>query len=285
MAKKSKRQRKKENLAKLQSTQPSSKSGKKSSRRKKHSEAVAEQKAKKQARKELNQRKTTLPVSRLTDKEFEEWKDKLQPVVESANYRIQELHSQGLTTVELERYQNGDAEKMFNIDDITDPNELRAVMTQVRTFLNDAGDSSNKAFLESAMLSAELYRGQFGGQYKEEGKRFNLHDIVDDSGNLIRSSIDPDIASRAFRAYRNLESTYASVIGRQGGDGVYGSENLIIAIYDMEARGMDGQVYGRDLLETWMDEYLKELEGINFSLSDAEAIIGSWNDFIDRRYF
>jgi len=282
MAKKSKKQRKLENLAK-QNTQSSAKSGRKSSRKKKHSEVVARQKAEKAAKR--NQRKEVLPVSRLTDEEFADWKKRLQPVIDKANYRIQELHSQGITTVELNRFQGEDEGKLFNIDSITDPNELRAVMTQVRTFLNDAGESNDKAFLESAMLSAELYRGQFGGQYKEGGKRFNLHDVVDDNGNLIRSSIDPDVASRAFAAYRRLEESYASVIGRQGGDGVYGSENLIIAIYDMEARGMDGQLYGRDLLETWMDEYLKELEGINFSLSDADAIIGSWNDFIDRRYF
>lgn len=275
--KKSKKQRKLENLAKQQSMQSTAKSSKKSSRK--------QRRQKQSAKKEQQQRKEVLPVSRLTDEEFAEWKEKLKPVVEAANQRINELHSQGLTTVILEGYQQGDESKMFNIDDIDDPNELRAVMTQVRNFLNDAGESNDKAFLESAMLSAELYRGQFGGQYKEEGKRFNLHDVVDDNGNLIRSAIDPEVASRAFAAYRRLEESYAAVIGRQGGDGVYGSENLIIAIYDMEARGMDGQMYGRDLLETWMDEYLKELEGINFSLSDAEAIIGSWNDFIERRYF
>lgn len=258
-------------------------SGSKISRKKKHRALVARQIQKKIERR--NQRKEVLPVSRLTEEEFENWKKRLKPIIEKANYRIQELHSQGITTVELNRFQKDDEFKLFDIDSITDPNELRAVMTQVRTFLNDAGESNNKAFLESAMLSAEMYRGQFGGQYKEEGKRFNLYDVIDDEGNLIRSAIDPDTASRAFAAYRRLEETYASVIGRQGGDGVYGSENLIIAIYDMEARGMDGQLYGRDLLETWMDEYLQELEGINFSLSDAQAIIGSWEDFINRRYF
>jgi hypothetical protein len=254
-------------------------------RKKAHQELVAKRKAEKAAKREAarNQRKAVMPVSRLTDEEFNEWKAAMQSIVDAANYRISELHSQGLTTMELERFQRGDENKLFDISDAETPNELRARMTEVRAFLNGAGESNEKALIESALISAEVYRGQFGNQFS--GKRYNVDDVVDDRGNIIRYAIDEDVAKRAFAAYRRLEETYASVIGRQGGEGVFGSENLIIAIYDMEARGMDGQAYGKDLLEAWMDESLKEMEGVNLSLSDAEAIIGVWDDFINRRAF
>lgn len=281
MAKKKSKKKRKQEKALLEASQ---KQSQKSSRRKSHSQAVAEQKAKKEARKQ-KQRQQTLPVSRLTGDELEEWKQRLQPLVDSANYRIDELHGEGITTVTLERFQQGDENKMFDISNITDIDELRAMLTQIRVFLNDAGESDDKAFLETAMLSAEIYRGQFGNEYQEDKKRFNLHDVIDEEGAIKRQAINPDVASRAFEAYRRLEEEYGAVIGRQGGDGVYGSENLIIAIYDWEARGMDGQLYGKELLESWMNEYLKELEGVNFSLSEANALFGTWDDFIRRRYF
>lgn len=281
MAKKSKKKRKQEREA-LETSQNQSQKR----RRKTHAEVVAEQKERKRQRRERdNQRKTTIPVSRLTESELEDWKERFQPIVDAANYRIQELHDKGLTTVELERFQRGDETKEFNIKDITNVDELRAVLTQVRTFLNDAGESDDKAFLETAMLSAELYRGQFGNEYQENKARFNLHDVIDEEGTIKRLAINPDVASRAFQAYRRLEEEYGAVIGRQGAEGVYGSENLIIAIYDMESRGMDGQTYGKDLLESWMNEWLKEQEGVTFSLTEAEAMFGSWDDFINRRYF
>jgi len=287
MAKKSKKKRKQEREAKevREGLETSQKKSRKR-RRKTHAQVVAEEKERKRQRRERDsQRKTTIPVSRLTESELENWKERFQPIVDAANYRIQELHEKGLTTLELERFQRGDETKEFNIKDITDVNELRSTLTQIRVFLNDAGESDDKAFLETAMLSAELYRGQFGNEYQENKARFNLHDVVDEEGTIKRKAIDPDIASRAFRAYRRLEEEYAAVIGRQGSEGVYGSENLIIAIYDMESRGMDGQSYGKDLLESWMNEWLKEKEGVTFSLTEAEAMFGSWDDFINRRYF
>ena len=228
-------------------------------------------------------REQALPISRLTPAELRMWKERLQPVIDDANNRINALHNRFMTTVELDRFQQGDDKKMFDIFPIRDADELRAYMTNVRVVLNSMGTDDNKAFLETAMLEGEQYRGQFGNQYYEGGRRFNINNVVDDDGNIVRRAIDEETAKRAFAAYRRLEEEYGAVIGRQGQQGVYGSENLIIAIYDMEAKGMDGQVYGHDLLDAWLSEYQNEMEGVKLSFSDAEAIIGVWDDFISRR--
>lgn len=224
------------------------------------------------------------PVSRLTESEISDYKAEMEKVVQYANSKIDELQFQGLTTTKLYSFQDGDDTKRFDISDINDPGELRAYMTQVRDVLSSIDDSGRRALLETASIESEFYRGQFGNQYADQG-RFNMANVVDEEGKVIRKAIDPQTASKAFEAYRKLEEEYASLIGRQGQEGVYGSENLIIAVYDYYARGMDGQEYGMDLLNAWADDYLRELEGINYSLDEAEGIIGYWDDYLSRRAF
>lgn len=253
---------------------------------------MAKKKKKQQGRSRLpwraNIKQKTLrpetPVSRLTESEISDYKAEMEKVVQYANSKIDELQSQGLTTTKLYAFQQGDDTKYFDISDINDPGELRAYMTQVRDVLSSIDDDGRRALLETAAIEGEYYRGQFGGQYRDTGN-INMANIVDEEGNIIHRAVDPEIAKQAFGAYRRLEETYAALIGRQGQEGVYGSENLIIAIYDYYARGMDGQEHGRDLLEAWSDDYLRELEGINYSLDEAEGIIGYWDDYLSRRTF
>ena len=229
-----------------------------------------------------NQRKDTIPVSRLTDAEISNWKKRLQPVIDEANKRIGELNAQGLDSSALTPlYDTG--RQYFDLTHIVSQDELRNEITRARMFLASPSSRPDVAFMEQAMLSAEEYRGQFGNQHTLF--KFNIHDVVDDNGRIIRSAIDPTIASRAFAAYRRLESESAALIGRQGQQGVYGSENLIIAIYDMEARGMDGQIYGRDLLDAWEREQQLEYNNIISGADDAIAIATNFEDFIERRMF
>ncbi len=229
------------------------------------------------------QRAITLAASRLTMDDVRLYKEEMQKIIDYANKRIDILHEKGLDTVELHRFQEGDSNKHFKLPSTNNPNTLRAYMTQVRVVLSSITESSNTPLLETAMMESAWYKGQFGNQYA--GTRYNVHDVLDEEGNIIRRAIDSDIASKAFEAYRNLEQEYGPIIGRQGQEGVYGSENLIIAIYDYMERGMDGQLYGKQLLEAWQDDFIKEMEGINFSLDKATAIISQWDDFVSTRWF
>lgn len=248
---------------------------------------------KKNARQRTLRRET--PISRLTDDEIEAYKSDMESLIQYANNKIDYILSQGLRTFKLEAFQQGDDNKRFDISEITDVGELRAYMTQVRDVVSSLDDGGQRALLETAAIESQVYRGQFGNQYQdvvtdEEENRFvrthfNMNDVIDEEGRLIRKAIDPNIAKQAFSAYRRLEEEYAALIGRQGQEGVYGSENLIIAVYDYYARGMDGQMYGKELLEAWADEYLRELEGINFTLDEVTAIMGRWDDYLSRRAF
>lgn len=248
---------------------------------------------KKNARQKTLRRET--PVSRLTEEEIQAYKSDMESLIQYANNQIDYIQSQGLRTFKLEAFQEGDDNKRFDISGINDVGELRAYMTQVRDVLSSIDDNGQRALIETAAIESQVYRGQFGNQYQdvitdtEENRfvrtHFNMSDVINEEGEVIRKAIDPNIAKEAFSAYRRLEEEYAALIGRQGQEGVYGSENLIIAIYDYYARGMDGQMYGKELLDAWSDEYLRELEGINFSLDEASGIIGRWDDYLNRRAF
>lgn len=234
------------------------------------------------------------PNNRLTQKDIVDYKNRMQEVIAYANSRIDAMMLKQTASIELDRFLQGDMNKRFDISDIDDPGELRSYMTMVRNILPTISEDSDKALIDTAFLARAEYEGQFGNKWREtykdeEGRvhyrHFNIHDVVDNKGNVLRKAIDPEIASKAFSAYRNIEKEFAGYIGHQGQEGVYGSENLIIAIYDSFARGEDGQMFAHDLMNAWISKELGHLEGVRLSLDDAEAIITSWDDYIGRRAF
>lgn len=228
------------------------------------------------------QRKTLLNYKApLTIEDIQQYKQEMQKVIDHTNFRIDTLLDQHLMTTQLHAFLQGDYEKRFDISSIDDVSQLRAYMTEVRTVLSSIDEGNKQAELDTAILSSQKFKGQFGGAFK--GQRYNVNDVFDNEGNIIRKAIDPQVASRAFEAYRNLESEFAGYIGRQGQELMYGSENLITMLYDYYDRGMDGQSVMHDVLQGWIDEQLLELGGINFSISQATAMIINWDDYLRRR--
>ena len=236
-----------------------------------------------------------LPRDRvLTAQDIVDYKDRMQEVITYANSRLEAALFKQEVPISLDRFLRGDTSKRFDISDINDPGELRSYMTMVRTILPDISENSDRGLIDTAFMSRAAYEGQFGNKwretYKEEDgtvhyRHYNIHDVVDEQGQVIRKAINPELAQEAFAAYRRIEEEFAGYIGHQGAEGVYGSENLIIAIYDSYARGEDGQLFGHDLLNAWITQELGHLEGVNTTLDDAQAIITSWDDFISRRMF
>ena len=141
------------------------------------------------------QRPQLLP-QKATDDEIISYLISMEDVISSVNARIDSLQSQGLTTIELSRFQEGDATKRFILPASLDPNEVRAYMTEVRVVAASIRDDSKKALLDTALVEAEIYRGQFGSQFP--GAHYNVKDIFDDNGNIVRKGINPTIASKAF---------------------------------------------------------------------------------------
>lgn len=185
----------------------------------------------------------------LSNFELEVEKARLEPVVREANRRIQLIKDSGLVSRALDRVEHEGGSELFNIDYVSNREELLKENTRLRVFIADKGSTIEGAELETAQINAKDYKGKFGNEFNNEEHNHARFDT---------RFIDKDVAARAFESYRKIEEHRSSQLANDGG---YGSENMIIALYDAEIRGYDSQVYGEDLLDlmvrTESDEWKK----------------------------
>lgn len=211
-----------------------------------------------------NNKAKSIPM-KMSREEFEFAKSEYEPMVTEANHRIEMIQAAGYTSYALDRVLTEGGKDYFDLDSINNREELIRDITRMRVFINDIGSTLDGAKLESAQISAAEYAGKFGNEYNNEANNYAKYDI---------SVIDKDIASRAFESYRILEETRASEIGVKGASGVYGSDNLIHALYDAEVRGLNSQMYGKDLLDTFVETKKAEWQEANESANMVTAISG-----------
>ena len=211
-----------------------------------------------------NKQKVEPIPNKISASQLAEWKLKLEPVVYEANTRIQMIQHAGYTSYALDRViREGDGRDYFDLEDITTREDLIAENTRMRIFLNDAGSTMEGSRLETAQIYSDKYRGKFGNQYK------NQYGVSFDA-----SVIDPEIAKMAFENYRRIEEDRAAIIGKQGMPGVYGSENLFIAIYDAEIRGKDSLMYGKELLDAFEAQSSDFVEEQQQTANEVTSISG-----------
>ena len=208
----------------------------------------------------------------LSHVELEQWKRQLQPLVSEANKRIELIQSSGFTSYALDRVMREGGQDYFDLENVTTREELIREMTRMRVFINDKGSTLEGAKLESAQISASEYKGKFGNEYNNEENQFARYDI---------KSIDKDVASRAFANYRRIEEHRAAEIV---GGGSYGSENLIIALYDAEIRGLDSLQYGEDLLDTFVKTSSRMWSKVTSKANMITGITGIIEDNITGGY-
>lgn len=217
------------------------------------------------------QREKEVP-KKLSKLELNAWKNQLEPLVTEANHRIEMIQAAGYVSYALDRVITEGKSDYFDLSSVNSREELIREMTRIRVFMNDKGSTLDGARLETAQIHASDYKGKFGNEFNNEENKFARYDI---------KSIDKDAASKAFESYRKIESHRATEII---GDGAYGSENLIIALYDAEIRGSDSLVYGEELLDTFIktstDSWKRATEDSNM----ITGITGLIEDNITGRY-
>ena len=232
-----------------------SKQNKKENRKQRKKENKKKQQKQKTAREILQKAKNI--ISQLIKRQtLQDLKTEAFPIIEEANRRWSRLEFESLTSTAVERAMES-GQEYFSVDNLETKPEVIAEITRARVFLADKSSTVEGAFIQNAQISAEIYKGKFGNQWKTEENNFKKFDT---------KVINEDIASEVFRAYRNLESLDVNAITGASG---YGSENLIIAMYDMAVQGQDPLVYGYDLLESWKnmntEAWKKKFENINNS--------------------
>lgn len=146
-------------------------------------------------------------------------KAKIQPILDLANERWRKLDELDLRSLAISRaYDESNERWGFNVSQLTDRGEIIAEATRARVFINDETSTIQGAELYSQQESYKQWAGQFGNQYNNWENKFKKFNI---------STISEEQAKVAFAAYRRLEESEAARIMS------YGSENMIIAIYDM----------------------------------------------------
>lgn len=214
--------------------------------------------------KEKNKQKVEIIPRSISASQLADWKLQLEPLVYEANMRIEMIQSSGYTSFAVDRVIQEGGRDYFDLEDITTREDLIAENTRMRVFLNDQGSTMKGAKLETAQIYSEKYKGKFGSQYKNEANDYAFDTSI----------IDPEVAKKAFESYRRIEEDRASIIGKQGMPGVFGSENLIIAIYDAEIRGKDSQLYGKELLDAFEAESSFFIKKQHKSANEVNAISG-----------
>lgn len=172
--------------------------------------------------KKLQQKVEILP-KRIRKRDLPQYIEQFQPMLEEANHRITEILEAGYTSMAVERVEMQTKREYFTLDFVENRGDLLAMVTAMRVFLADKGSTLEGAKEETILATRAKYKKKFGNEYNTKEHNFARYDTT---------TIKKEDAEEAFAAYRRIEEKYAAYIGRQGGDGVYGSENLIIAVYD-----------------------------------------------------
>lgn len=259
MAKKKKNKKASQLASSNKSNQQQSKSNKYQRRQERYIEKKQQQREREVAKK-------------LSKHELEQWKHQLEPLVNEANNRIDMIRAAGYVSYALDRVEREGGAENFNLESINTREELVREMTRIRVFMNDKGSTIEGARLETAQIHAAEYKGKFGNEYNNKENEFAHYDI---------KSIDKDAASRAFSNYRRIEEIRAAEIV---GDGAYGSENLIIAMYDAEIRGKDSLAYGKELLDTYLEISADSWKRATEKSNMITGITGIIEDNIAGRY-
>lgn len=210
-------------------------------------------------------RKIELIPKKLTASQLANQIKTFQPLIDEANNRIEAIKEAGYNSMALERIENQTGKEYFDLFNVKNREDLISRMTAVRVFLADKGSTIEGAKLETMETTTAYLKGRFGGQWK----KIQNNDISYD-----QSVIDEETAKRAFANYRKIEEIRASQIGRQDQEGVYGSENLIIAMYDAEVRGIDSFEIGMDLLDSWQEEVEKNWQPFIDEADETNSIKG-----------
>ena len=242
-------------------------------KKKSHKNNAYLRKQKRYLEKKKAEQKVNIMPKKLSASQLADYIDKFQPLVDVANNRIQAILEAGYNSLAIDRVEQQTGKEYFDLYDVKNREDLVSRITAVRVFLADKGSTLEGAKLEMTQIATERYKGKFGNQYNKEEYNCARYDI---------NVIDKEIAERAFENYRKIESRRASQIGRQGQDGVYGSENLIIAMYDAEIRGIDSFAVGNDLRDAFVEEADTAWKPIENESDSTLAISGYYLDNLKR---
>lgn len=210
------------------------------------------------ARERKNMRVRELRVMKRMKKEAE-------PLIKQANRVYEMLEEEGAKTIAQQRVHD-DFSKLgrffFSVDDAKSYNEIVDEITRASAYLNSP--ETNRLTSMRETRNKEL-REKYASQLDSLSNNTYL-----ESG-LIATEQD---AKQIFANYRRIEGLKAALIGKQGEEGVYGSENLILYMIDVHNRGEDELLYGQKALDDFQIENLPQFKEMFNARNTVTGISG-----------
>lgn len=206
-------------------------------------------------------------AKRLKNHNLDEIRAQFHKLQNVANKRAEQLEEKGLDSYskayqaavsKIGAYRERNFNDLFDVYDTKRYREIKREVARIKKFLND--ETSTVEGVEK-FIAAEKYKGAFSGDwYKTYGVSYD------------KSRVDEEKAKIAFSMYRRLEennTSYEEIVGRLG----YGSENLIMRIYDMV---VESGIENDDSIEYWAEygdimDRLKDSLNLSYERKFKEA--------------
>lgn len=172
-----------------------------------------------------------------------------EPLIQQANETLQNLEEKGIHTLAAQRVYDEFSKKErmgFSLESAKTYQDIVEEITLAKAFLNSP---------ETTQLtgSREARNRRLKRKYGELEQ--TLKDKTYIEKGLIANDQD---AKKIFETYRKIEEYWASLIGKEGQRGVYGSDKLILYVIDVYYQGLDAELYGMQALENFSLERTPE---------------------------
>lgn len=169
-------------------------------------------------------------VKKKVHKTLQPLRNELQLLANEANKRVSQLTGNSIPLMEARRTlpkSRKNAKELFT-GNIRNYKDIQKEYARVNTFLSDwRSTKEGDKYYQEEMQGLKKYEGAFGGKWlKKYGETYDI------------SRIDENLATQAFELYHRLTEEYGEDRARMlwnkdtNSKISYGSENMIIALYD-----------------------------------------------------
>lgn len=192
-------------------------------------------------------------------------KETAQPLIEQANETLNILEEKGINTLAAQRVYDEFSTKgrlNFSLEQAKSYNDIVEEITLAKSFLNSP---------ETTQLTGSRQQRNRRLKKKYGDLEQSLKDKTYIESGLIPTEED---AKKIFSTYRKIEEYWASLIGKEGQRGVYGSDKLILYLIDVYNQGLDAEFYGMQAMENFSLERTPEYRELFQERNKVTAISG-----------
>lgn len=171
------------------------------------------------------------------------------PLLQQANETLKKLEKEKIKTLAAQRV----------YDELAPMKRSKFSFRDAKTYQDVVGEITLASSFLNSPETAQLTGSRQARNRRLKRKYGDLEQSLKDKSYIEKGLIPTeDDARQIFRSYREIEETWASLIGKEGQKGVYGSDKLIMYLIDVHNQGLDELVYGQKAMENFSLERTPE---------------------------